>query len=172
MDLSPKHLKLSTVLRSAIIAGLVLALMQPILYKASDAVSVVYLLDVSQSVHPGAIKGALDWIQKTNEAGQPDHARFVAFGSNSIPFETMEGLRQVKISSERRDGSVDQGKTDLSGALDRALRSFEPNHLKRAVLISDGNDNSGDIAVALARLNRENVHVFTSPLETRVHNDV
>src|SRR4030095_12664820 len=83
MDLSPKHLRLSTVPRSVLVAGLVLALMQPVLYKASSKMSVVYLLDVSSSVQPGAIKGAIDWITKTNEAGRPDQAQFVAFGSNS-----------------------------------------------------------------------------------------
>jgi uncharacterized membrane protein len=172
MDLSPKHLKLSTVLRSILVAGLVLALMQPVLYKASSKTSVVYLLDVSSSVQPGAIKGAFDWITTTNEAGRPDHAQFVAFGSNSRAFETVEELRKVQVAGQRRDGSVDQSETDLAGALDRALRSFAPNHLKRAVLISDGNENSGDIASALARLNRENVHVFTKPLESRESRDV
>src|SRR5215212_2126273 len=77
MDLSPKHLRLSTILRSVIVGGLVLALMQPILYKASSAISVVYLLDVSQSVQPGSVKGALEWIKKTNESGRPDRASFV-----------------------------------------------------------------------------------------------
>ena len=52
MDLSRKHLALSTLLRSALIVGLVLALMQPVLYKASSAISTVYLLDVSNSVQP------------------------------------------------------------------------------------------------------------------------
>ena len=172
MDLSRKHLKLSTLLRSALVVGLVLALMQPVLYKSSSAISVIYLLDVSSSVHPGAIKGALEWITKTNDAGRPDHAQFVAFGSNSLPFDTVEELRKVKVTGERREGSVDTSETDLAGALDRALRSFSPNHLKRAVLISDGNENSGNIAGALARLNRENVHVFTSPIESRVSRDV
>ncbi len=98
MDLSRKHLKLSTLLRSALVVGLVLALMQPVLYKSSSAVSVVYLLDVSNSVQPGAIKGALDWITKTNDAGRPDHAQFVAFGSNSLPFDTVEELRKVQVA--------------------------------------------------------------------------
>ncbi len=172
MDLSPRHLRLSTILRSVIVGGLVLALMQPILYKASSAVSVVYLLDVSQSVQPGAVKQAMDWIQKTNQAGNPDHSSFVAFGSNSVPFDSLEELKKVQVSADGRNGTLNQSKTDLAGALDRALRTFEPNHLKRAVLVSDGNDNSGDLAAALARLRRENVHVYTSPLETRVHKDV
>jgi Ca-activated chloride channel homolog len=172
MDLSRKHLTLSTLLRTVIVAGLVLALMQPILYKSSSKISVVYLLDVSQSVQPGAIKSAIDWITKTNEAGRPDHAQFVAFGSNSVALDTVEDLRKVQVAGERRDGAIDQSETDLAGALDRALRTFSPNHLKRAVLISDGNENSGDIAAALARMNRENVHVYTAPLESRVTKDV
>ena len=110
MDLSRKHLKLSTLLRSALVVGLVLALMQPVLYKSSSAISVVYLLDVSSSVHPGAIKGALEWITKTNEAGRPDHAQFVAFGSNSLPFDTVEELRKVQVAGERREGSVDRAR--------------------------------------------------------------
>ena len=171
MDLSPKHLRLSTILRAALVAGLALALMQPVLYKSSSAVSVVYLLDVSESVDPGAMKEALAWIEKTNAEGNPNHAQFVAFGSNSMSFDTVESLRKVQVAGDRREGSVDRSESDLSGALDRALRSFAPNHLKRAVLITDGNENSGDLAGALARMNRENVHVYTHPVESRVHRD-
>jgi uncharacterized membrane protein len=171
MDLSTKHLRLSTLVRSLIIAGLVLALMQPVLYRSTSAVSVVYLLDVSNSVAPGAIKQALDWIAKTNDAGHPDDARFVAFGSNSIPFDSLADLRKVKLSSDRHDGTINHSKTDLAGALDRALRTFAPNHLKRAVLLSDGNENSGDMALALSRMKREGVHVYTHPLESRQQND-
>lgn len=172
MDLSPRHLKLSTALRSVIAAGIALALMQPVLYRTSSAISVVYLLDVSQSVHPGAIKRGIDWIQKTNEEGRPSQAAFVAFGSNSLAFNSAEELTKVQVAGRSEDGAVNQSETDLEGALDRALRSFAPHHLKRAVLVSDGNENLGDIAAAITRLKRENVHVYTVPLETRVHNDV
>jgi uncharacterized membrane protein len=172
MDLSAKHLKLSTTLRSVIVAGIALALMQPVLYRTSSAISVVYLLDVSHSVHPGAIKGAIDWIQKTNAEGQPAQASFAAFGSNSMAFDSAEELKKVQVATRSQQGVVNQSDTDLEGALDRALRSFAPHHLKRAVLISDGNENLGDIASAVTRLKRENVHVYTVPLEARVHNDV
>jgi hypothetical protein len=94
MDLSRKHLALSTILRSALIVGLVLALMQPVLYKASSAISTVYLLDVSNSVQPGSIKGAIEWITATNNAGRSDHAQFAAFGSNSMAFDSVEELRK------------------------------------------------------------------------------
>jgi uncharacterized membrane protein len=171
IDLSPGHLTLSTLVRSAIIVGIALALMQPILYRESSAISVVYLLDLSQSVEPGAIKQALEWISKTNESGRPDHARFVAFGSNSRLFESLTELRKVRLSADGREKTINQTETDLAAALDSALRAFSPGHLRRAVLISDGNDNSGDLARALATLNRENVHVYTHALESRHQKD-
>lgn len=171
VDLTPKHLWLSTTVRSLIVCALTLALMQPVLYKTSTYMSVVYLLDVSQSVAPGAIQKAVDWIQKTNSAGSPDHAKFVAFGSNSMEFDKVEDLKKVKVASHEGPGILDQSKSDLAGALDAALGSFAPNHLKRVVLLSDGNENSGDIATVLPRLQRENAKVFTVPLEARVNKD-
>jgi Ca-activated chloride channel family protein len=172
VDLNAKHLRLSTLIRSGIVCLLVLALMQPILYKASSYVSVVYLLDVSQSVAPGAIKKAIDWIQQTIEAGNPDHFQLVAFGANSIPVEKVEELKKVQVSSVERAGSIGQSATNISSALDRAIRSFAPNHLKRVVLVSDGNDNAGNLSAVLPRLNRENVRVHTVPIEARVDRDI
>ena len=64
-DLSPKHLELATFVRSAVVALIALALMQPVIYRSGAFVSVVYLLDVSESVAPQAIQSAIEWIQKT-----------------------------------------------------------------------------------------------------------
>ena len=147
--------------------------MQPILYKTSTYVSVVYLLDVSQSVAPGAIQKAIDWIQKTNASGRPDHV-----GVCRVRLE-LHGVRQGRGSQEgqgmrtmRGPGILDQSKSDLSAALDAAMRSFAPNHLKRVVLLSDGNENSGDMCRRFfTDLQRENAHVYTVPLEARVNRD-
>src|SRR4029077_7830789 len=85
-DLSPKHLQLSGGVRSLIVLCLALALMQPVLYSSGAWASVVYLLDVSQSVSPRSIQSAIQWIQQTNNSGQPDHARFIPFAANSVVF--------------------------------------------------------------------------------------
>ena len=171
VDLSPTHLRLSTIVRSIIVCALTVALMQPILYKTSTYVSVVYLLDVSQSVAPGAIQKAIDWIQATNASGHPDHSEFVAFGSNSMDFQKPEELKKVKVSNHESPGVLDQSKSDLSAALEAAMRGFAPNHLKRVVLLSDGNENSGDVSTVLPSLQRENAHIYTVPLEARVTRD-
>jgi uncharacterized membrane protein len=146
--------------------------MQPILERPAANVSVVYVLDVSQSVAPSAIKNALEWIRQTNEAGRPDHASFVGFAANSLEFNSLDDLKKVEVSNWGRRGALGQDATDISNALGRALRNLAPNHLKRIVLFSDGNENAGDVTTVLPRLNREKTRVFTIPLEARVDRDV
>jgi Ca-activated chloride channel homolog len=171
-ELGRKHLQLLTVLRSFNAILVVLALMQPTLYRSSARVSVVYLLDISQSIAGDSIRRALDWIRTTQSSGHPDHSQFIAFGSNAIPFGNVDDLKRVHVSSDNRPGSIDQSATDISLALDQAIRSFAPDHLNRIVLLSDGNDNAGDLSEAISRLNRDNVHVYTVPMETRADRDV
>jgi Mg-chelatase subunit ChlD len=171
VDLSPKHLQLSTLIRSALVACIALALAQPILVRTARYLSVVYLLDVSQSVSPASVQEALQWIQKTHDAGNPEHARFIAFASNSMAFDRPEDLSRVRVSPTERPGTVDQSRTRLAAALDHAIRSFAAEHLKRLVLISDGNANSGNLETALEHLRQEQVRVYTRPMASRTTRD-
>ncbi len=171
-DLSPKHLKFGGFVRSAIVVLLVLALMQPVLKRSGDWISVVYLMDVSQSVSPAAIQSSIKWIEDTNNAGRPNHARFIPFGSNSRVMDSLEQLKSVSVSAKESEGSIDQSATDIEDAVDRALRSFAPHHLKRLVLVTDGNENAGHITNMLPRLKQEGVHVYTTPVPARTSHDV
>jgi uncharacterized membrane protein len=159
------------IVRSAIICLIVSALMQPVLYRLSAHVSVVYVLDVSQSVSSNAIKKAIEWIERTNDAGKPDHSSFVAFAENAEDFSTIEDLKRVQVSNWGAKGILDQTSTDVSNALDRALLGLRPNYLKRIVLLSDGNDNRGDLDATLVKLNREKAHVYALPLDVRLGRD-
>ena len=171
MDLSPGHLKLGTLLRSAIVLCLALALMQPVLTRSGDWISAVYLLDVSQSVSPQAISAAIDWIEETDAVGDPDHSRFIPFAANSLVFAELDDLRTVQVTTVPTDGAIDQSATDLEAALTQASRSFAPDHLKRLVLISDGNENAGAVKDSILRMTQENVEVFTRPIAARSGSD-
>jgi Ca-activated chloride channel homolog len=171
-DLSPKHLQLSGSVRSLIILCIALALMQPVLYRSGAWESVVYLLDVSQSVAPSSIQSSIQWIQQTNNSGHPDHARFIPFAANSLVFDTLDGLKQVEVANRSSRETIDQTATDIEAAMDTAIRSFAPHHLKRLVLISDGNENSGRMVDMLSRLKAEKIHVYTVPVQPRMNRDV
>src|SRR5215467_11705817 len=170
-DLSPKHLQLAGAIRSTIVVLIALALMQPVLYRSGAFVSAVYLLDVSESVSPQAIQSAIQWIQQTNTAGHPDHARFIPFGANSTVIDNLDQLKEVQVASSASRGSIDQSGTDIENAIDTAIRSFAPHHLKRLVLLSDGNENSGRMMGMLSRLKSESIHVYTVPSQARANHD-
>jgi uncharacterized membrane protein len=171
-DLSPRHLQLSGAVRSTIVALLAFALMQPVIYRSGTWISAVYLLDVSESVSPQSIQSAIQWIQDTNRAGSPDHARFIPFAANSTVFEKADQLKDVQVANGVFRGSIDQSGTDIESAFDTAIRSFAPHHLKRLVLLSDGNENSGHMMNMLSRLKSEGIHIYTVPSQARSNRDV
>ncbi len=171
-DLSPRHLKVAGMVRSAIVILLVFAMMQPVLKRSGNWISAVYLMDVSQSVSPQAIQSSIQWIQKTNDSGNPDQARFIPFAANSQVLDSIDQLKNVSVSGRASAGSIDQSATNIEDAVDRALHTFAPHHLKRLVLISDGNENSGHVTDMLPRLKQEGVHVYTIPVAARTNRDV
>src|SRR6185503_7452688 len=171
VDLSPKHLTLSTLFRSGLIVAIVLALMQPTILRTSSRISTVYLLDVSESVSPAAVKDALAWIRKTDSAGAASDSKFLAFAANSLAFDSADELAQVKVASKPQPDAINQSKTRLAAALDHAARAFAPDHVKRLVLLSDGNSNSGDLTAALDHLRHEKIRVYTHSLAVRSTHD-
>jgi Ca-activated chloride channel homolog len=170
--LKPKHLFLCGVVRSTIALLLIAALMQPVIKTPRERLSVVYMMDLSWSVSPSAIQSAIEWIQKANETGRPAHKRFIAFGANSIAFDTLEQLKDVNIADRPGMNSIDQTSTNVREAIEHAIASFSPDHLKHLVLFTDGNENMGRMAKSVDTLKRENVKLYTVPLGQRNEGDV
>ena len=98
--LTPKKLQLLSWARSAVVVLLAMTLTQPALTRSGQWLSVIYLLDVSKSISPGAVQSATKWIQETNETGKPDNARFIPFANNSIQFGTLDQLKDVQVADE------------------------------------------------------------------------
>ena len=146
VDLSARHLRLSLLIRCGLIVLLALALMQPTLLRSSARVATVYLarrLPECQSRLRSRM--GCSGSARRSSAGGSSSSRFLAFGANSLAFDTPEGLAKVPVSSKPQPGAIDQSKTALASALDHAARSFPPDHVKHLVLLSDGNANSGDL---------------------------
>jgi Ca-activated chloride channel homolog len=171
MDFARKHLQLSVAVRAAVVLLLVFALMQPMVYRSGPWLSVAYVLDVSKSVSPAAVQSAINWIQQTNRSGNPASARFVPFGANAAVLETLDQLKSISVADNSANGSIDQSGTNIEAAVDNALQAFPPHHLKRMVLVTDGNENSGHVSHLLTRLRAEGVRVYTMPLDARTNRD-
>ncbi|HEV8644271.1 MAG TPA: VWA domain-containing protein [Burkholderiales bacterium] len=164
----------ATVLRSFALAAIVVALLKPTLHRASEDVSVVYVLDVSGSVAPRFLDEALDWIAQVNAHYQPAQSRVVAFADHAELVDTVDAVRALALTAEDGHGrgdAIDQGATDLEEGLLAALSGFAPGLAKRIVLLSDGNQTEGDAWQAMLRLQAEGARLFAVPATVAAHND-
>ena len=168
---SPRHRAVAAAFRIAVVVFLVSALIEPVWHRSGKWMSVVYALDVSSSIEPTFVATAIDWIASTNTRGDPAHAAFLAFGGSARAVATAEGIRSVEVSADGANRSINQSVTNLEAALSRALRSFDPRYLKRLVLITDGNENAGNVSRMLGEAQENDVRVFTLPATVRGEGD-
>jgi Ca-activated chloride channel homolog len=164
----------ATVLRSLALAAIVAALMRPAFHWASEEVSVVYVLDVSNSVSPRFVDQALSWIAQLNGRYQPAQSRFVVFADRAKLLDSVADVRTLALAGENvpeRHDLIDQSATDLEQALLTTLPSFAPGLGKRIVLLSDGNQTHGDVWRAMLRLQAAGVRVFAIPAAVSADND-
>jgi len=171
--LSPWRMTLAVSLRSVALGALVLALAQPVLQRAITDISVVYALDVSRSVAPAFVLGALDWMRQANRTGEPAQARYVVFADRPRLLNSIEEIQSVAVTEDTAASrsAIGQSATDLEQALDMAAFGFAPHHAKRLVLMTDGNATDGDVWRALPRLQAQGVRIFALPAPAAVEND-
>ena len=167
--------RLQAALRSLLLAALALALARPVIATRSSRESIVYAVDVSQSVGTRAIEDAAKRIDEINAAVRPDHWKVVAFGANARALDSTAALRELAhadptqaVDSARGPaGAIDRSGTDLQAALDAARSELAPGHVPRIVLFTDGRATGGDIDEAITRLAAAHIPVSTEPVAAR-----
>lgn len=173
-DHTGRRLGLATILRSFAIALAVLALAQPRTLVRSDAVSVVYAIDVSRSVSTRFIERALDGVRAGNALHRPASTRYVVFGDRAKVVAAIDDVPAVAVSISDAPADTDaisQSATDIEQALRTAVGSFDGAGARRLVLVSDGVQTRGDLWRMLPRLQAEKVRVFAVPAESAVTTD-
>jgi uncharacterized membrane protein/Mg-chelatase subunit ChlD len=153
---------LAALLVRLVIAGIfIIALAEPRAVRRSDVLSVVYALDVSDSMGGKVSDQALSWVMQT-VAQKPakDEAGLVVFGRDaavelppraSFPFEAIN-------SRVARDGS------NLAKALGLAAAMLPEQNQGRIVLLSDGNETEGSVTAQLDELKARGVAVDVLPV--------
>jgi uncharacterized membrane protein len=159
---------MSVLLRCLVVALLALALAEPRLRQPNDRMTVLFVLDRSQSIPeefgPAPAGGGLidlrwdrlrrfinDAVQQRGVGHERDRAGLIVFARRprlELPPSDAPRFNLTEITS-RLDGSY----TDVAAALKLAMASFPEGTGKRIVLISDGNENLGN-AEEQARLAR------------------
>ncbi len=142
--------------RFLVLAAFILVLAEPRAVRLSNILSVVYALDLSDSISESAADGALKYIVRTaSEKPEKDEAGLVVFGRDvavelpprvSFPFEAVN-------SRPRRDG------TNIEKGLSLAAAMVPDTRQGRIVLVSDGAMTEGSLSRILDQLKARSVPV-------------
>lgn len=156
------------VIRIALVLLLVLALAGAQLVRPAEDMTVVFAVDDSYSVAPGERDRALDVIRAALAEREPkQRAAMVVFGAEAmVESEMLQRPGEVAISSQ-----VDGGHTNIEAGLRLALGLIPPDSAGRVVLVSDGNENLGEVAEQLLAAEAGRVSVDILPLRTRSQHD-
>ncbi|HUU42533.1 MAG TPA: vWA domain-containing protein, partial [Planctomycetota bacterium] len=154
--LGPRRALVALLVRFCLIGVFVMLLAEPRSVRRSDRLSVVYALDLSDSIGEQASDSALRYILETVHAKPGgDEAGLVVFGRDAavelpprtgFPYEAIN----VRIA---RDG------TNIEKALSLAAAMLPAENQGRVVLISDGTHTEGSTARALDELKARDVPV-------------
>ena len=153
---------LSGLVRVAILALIVLALVDIQKVEETSRVSIVYAVDVSPSVHDDMLAAAHDVVSEAlrHKSSEVD-IQVVTYGD--VP-------RIVKVAE---DGTVppfvreEAGRTDIESALRFSYALFPENHVRRIVLLGDGNQTQGDVLSEAARARAQGIRVDVMHLPTQ-----
>ena len=150
----------STFIRTLVIAALSLGLSQVVSTTFESRVTTVYMVDVSASMPDEALVKAHESIERTWLArGSLNNVKVVTFARTArvldLP-DTGEHLAPLvrPVSEEELLG------TDVQSAMRLAYGLFPQDHIKRIVLITDGNQTDGDLLAETYNARDYGIKVF------------
>ena len=161
-DMTPAQRVVCLLTRTLLLLLLVLALAGVRWLLPSRELAVVFAVDGSASISPEAQKEARDYVTRSLAAKSNDDTVGV------LGFAEKAALWQAPATNLTFESNwpelADRKGTDIADALDFASAIFPAGKAKRLVLLSDGNDTSGQAAAASSRLAGLGIELFTVPL--------
>lgn len=165
--LGPFRQWLAIILRCSIVTLIIAALAGVHWVWINDRLTVIYLLDQSDSI-PNAkrqlmLRYAIENTKLHRQANRQDRTGLIIFGREaSIEFPPLdENLPPIEKPESYLGGS---DATNLESALKLAQASFPENTARRVVILSDGNETLGSAATTAKRLTDDGIGIDIVPI--------
>ncbi|MDP6443896.1 MAG: VWA domain-containing protein, partial [Pirellulaceae bacterium] len=163
-------------LRTIVVAAVILALAEIQLLKTSDKVTVLYLLDQSQSIPVAKRQAMLQYVVKEvakhRNAEREDRAGVIVFGKEAL-IEIPPFADDVpSISSIESGIHLETDATNLAAALKLAQATFPEDSAKRVVVVTDGNENLGNARSVAPMLRDAGIGIDVVPVELNASGEV
>jgi len=170
-DLPWQQKLLAVVLRIGFVALLALALARPVRSADTDKIATVVLVDVSSSVSDEAIADGQKVVEAVwSDKRDDDLIRVVTFAKRPRlldPVTADDGTESPPTIARHGEDVADQDDpgagSNLQAALQLAYGLYPPGYLRRAVLVSDGLQTSGDVLAEAGRAAEYDVKIHVVP---------
>jgi Ca-activated chloride channel family protein len=156
--------------RGFALAALVLAIVNPRIFKSTSALDVVLGVDLSRSVGQEGSEKAREILDIARRVKNPE-TRTGLFSFARTP--EWEYLPQREIPPAEFASRLDREETDIQTALQAALAQLGDGGQRRILLISDGNENRDESSQILPLLRAQGAQVWSVPVGlTRGRNEI
>ncbi len=147
----------------------VILIAEPRSVRVRDVISVVYAVDLSDSIGERSVDEALEFVTKTvTEKPPKDEAGLVVFGRNSA----VELPPRMSFPFEALNSRIDRDATNLEQTLSLAAAMLPEENRGRIVLISDGTETEGSISQILDELKSRDIAVDVLPIQYEYDKEV
>jgi uncharacterized membrane protein len=156
-------------LTSGVVALMAAALAEVQWQRINERVTVIYLLDQSESIpsvqRQAMLRYVVTQVDRHRNSQRRDRAGVIVFGRDPAveipPFESsVPDLGKLESLFEVRTDA-----TNLAAALKMAQAMFTEDTAKRVVLVSDGNENVGDVKAVAQVLASNGIGIDVVPVE-------
>lgn len=156
-------------LRTVICLALVLALAGVQWLLPVEGMNVFFVLDRSDSIPSAQQDAAKELVNRlASLKKKDDRAGVIIFGTDA----SIDRMPNEKIDLEKVEAVVDTQRSDLASAVRLATAAFAETGQKRIVLMSDGNENIGDVMGAVTGARSQGVTVDAVPMGVTRGSDV
>ena len=153
---------LSLLVRLTMVGLFVAVMAEPRAVRRSANLSVVFAVDVSDSVGEGSADRAIEFVLNTVvDKPDKDEAGLVSFGRNAA----VELPPRKAFPFEALNAQITGDATDLEQALSLSAAMIPEESRGRIVLVSDGSQNSGSLEGILDQLASREIAVDVLPID-------
>lgn len=169
VNISPWRRWLVTTVRMLIVTCLVLALAGIQWKQPKEGLNVFFLLDRSQSVSPDQQERAQKFVNEAaKDKALDDRGGVIVFGAGA----SIETMPNTAVELNQVQAVVPPERTDLGAAIRLGAAALPEHGQRRLVVLSDGNENSGDAMAAVLAAKPLGVTVDVVPLSLSRGGDV
>ena len=138
-----------------------LALLNPRLLKSATGLDIVLGVDLSRSVGQAGREKAQEILEAGRQMKKTDvRTGLLTFGR----MPEWEFLPRAEVADTEFASRLDREETDIQAALQAALAQAGDGRQEKILLISDGNENRGEVARVLPLLRAQGVQVWSLPV--------